>query len=191
MFSATEVEGSGLEAPYTFKGGSYPGVGGTCGSTITVGTCTLVVSYTPTQAGTHNDTLQLSYNDGESSQSTTRAVTGAGLSPASLVISDGSTYDFGSVTIGQTSEKTFTITKQWWCSGSNCNGFRANLALFLQGVVTGTGGTCSATINVGTCTLVVGTHQQVQEVNRYNKPRLLRWSFQQKCLRSSRRNGSY
>lgn len=44
---------NGLNAPYAFKGGSYPGIGGTCGETLTK-PCTIVLSYAPESASTEN-----------------------------------------------------------------------------------------------------------------------------------------
>lgn len=44
---------NGLKAPYAFKGGSYPGIGGTCGTTLTE-LCTIVLSYTPELASTED-----------------------------------------------------------------------------------------------------------------------------------------
>ncbi|HMN68446.1 MAG TPA: hypothetical protein PKC28_07890, partial [Bdellovibrionales bacterium] len=35
--AATTVAGSGLAAPFTFKGGAYPGTGGTCGGSLNAG----------------------------------------------------------------------------------------------------------------------------------------------------------
>lgn len=44
--TATYDSVSGLENPFSFKGGSFPGVGGTCGKTLQ-NDCTLVFSYAP------------------------------------------------------------------------------------------------------------------------------------------------
>ena len=48
------MNGSGLSAPFSYKGGTYPGTGGTCAATLAAaGTCTVVVTYAPvTVAGT-------------------------------------------------------------------------------------------------------------------------------------------
>ena len=99
-----------MAAPYAFQGGSYPGTGGTCGATIAVGNCTIVVTYTPTSSGTHNDGVQLNYNDGYEDTTVSRDIAGVGLDPAVLAISDGSTYDFGSNVTNTISEKAFTVT---------------------------------------------------------------------------------
>ena len=69
--SAASASGSGLSLPFKFKGGSYPGTGGTCGTTIVVGTCTVVVEYNPTVTGSHSDTFNLDYYDGATNQTAT------------------------------------------------------------------------------------------------------------------------
>lgn len=109
--SATSLAyAGGLAAPYTFKGGSYPGTGGTCGTTLAASaTCTILINFSPTSTGTFNDTIDLSYSDGQASQNATRAVTGIG-ALAVLAISDGVTYDYGTVNVSSTVSKTFTIT---------------------------------------------------------------------------------
>ncbi len=82
---ATGLGGTGLGAPYTFDGGSFPGTGGDCplaGSIVPAGTCTIVIRYYPTTFGTHPDTLDKNYNDGAAAQSVSRNITGDGvLSP--------------------------------------------------------------------------------------------------------------
>ncbi|MCB0356958.1 MAG: choice-of-anchor D domain-containing protein, partial [Bdellovibrionales bacterium] len=107
---ATAVSGSGLIAPFTFKGGSYPGTGGTCAATLTSSaTCTIVVSYTPATLGLHTDTILIDYNDGDTVQQVTRDVQGTGANTALLSISDGATYDFGVIAQGAIVEHTFTV----------------------------------------------------------------------------------
>ncbi len=154
--SATVAAGSGLVAPYIFKGGSYPGTAGTCGATITVGSCTIVVTYTPTTAAVHSDTILLGYNDGQVVQSATRAVTGTGVNPASLAISDGATYDFGSQVLTTSSDKTFTVTNSGGVSATSVTGAALVAPYnFKGGSYPGTAGTCGTTIAVGSCTIVV------------------------------------
>ncbi len=67
-----------LTAPFSFKGGSYPGVGGTCSTTIT-GNCTIVLTYLPTLAITSTGTVTINYNGSETS---TRSLTAIGFSTA-------------------------------------------------------------------------------------------------------------
>lgn len=50
-----------MQPPYEFKDGSYPGTGGSCGTSIS-SNCTIVVTFNPTEVGTHNDTIVISYD---------------------------------------------------------------------------------------------------------------------------------
>lgn len=62
---ATQLSGVFGFSAYTFKGGSYPGTGGTCQTTIVPGElCIVVVTFAPTYAGTFNEFLNLSYFNG-------------------------------------------------------------------------------------------------------------------------------
>src|SRR5690606_8454805 len=64
----------GLAAPYSLTGGTCAS-----GATLSEGdSCTLEVKFEPSAAGAANATLSVSYNDGSSSQSATRAITGTG-----------------------------------------------------------------------------------------------------------------
>jgi alpha-tubulin suppressor-like RCC1 family protein len=74
---------STLNAPYLFKGGTYPGTGGTCATTLNgtadgSNTCTLEVTFTPTVSSSPTDTITLDYNTGLAAANTTRALTGQG-----------------------------------------------------------------------------------------------------------------
>lgn len=45
---ATNISGTTLSSPYSFKGGSFPGTGGSCESSLNPGlSCTIVVSFAP------------------------------------------------------------------------------------------------------------------------------------------------
>ncbi len=156
--SATALSSGSISAPYLFKGGSFPGTGGTCGATLTAaGTCTMVVSYLPSSPGVTTDTLVTSYNDGINSQTVNQDVTGTGLNPAILSISNGPSYDFGSKTVGTNTDFTLTVTN----SGGATSTTMSSTALiapfsFKGGTYPGTGGNCSTTLGAGTnCTLVV------------------------------------
>ena len=162
--TATAIVGAGLTAPFSYKGGSYPGTGGTCGATIAASAvCTIVVNFAPSSTGAQTSTAQINYFDGLSSQIASRALNGAGVTPASLAVSDGPTYDFGSQPIGATILKSFTLT--------NSGGFPASsiaaaaLAApfgFAGSGFPGTGGTCGATLPAGaSCTFVIAFQPSV------------------------------
>src|SRR5690606_10901406 len=107
-FDASAVSGSGLAAPFSFKGGTYPGTGGTCGSTLTGGSsCNVVVVFAPVTIGNLSDTLDIPYYDGVNNQTANRALQGIGTLPATLTISDGPTFNFGSLPYGASTTKSF------------------------------------------------------------------------------------
>jgi hypothetical protein len=157
--TATSMSGSGLAAPFTFKGGSYPGVGGTCGATLAGGgtTCTIVVTYAPATAAVHSDTIDISYDNGVTTTTASNTIQGTGQSPASLAISN-SGYDYGSKSTGSSADFTFTVTNSGSTTASAMSG--GGLAApftFKGGTYPGAGGTCGPTLTGGgtTCTIVV------------------------------------
>ncbi len=156
--NAVSVSGGGLAAPFTFKGGTFPGVGGTCTSTLGASaTCTIVVNYSPSTITTHTGTINVTYNDGVTSQSTSRSVQGTAVAPATITISDGPTFNFGSVANGSSNDKTFTLqnTGTFGASAMTGNGLAAPYT-FKGGTYPGSGGTCSTTLaSSATCTIVV------------------------------------
>ena len=81
--------GMTLPAPFFFPGGSFPGTGGTASSNLGAGqSCTIVVGFDPTAAGTFSDTLQIPYYDGSADQTANYQVSGVAQTPANLSISD-------------------------------------------------------------------------------------------------------
>lgn len=175
--AATALSGNGLAAPYSFKGGSYPGVGGTCGASLSAAaSCTVVVTYSPTTVTVHNDTMDINYNDGASGQTASRNVTGTGANPAVLSISDGPTYDYGYKVVGSVTTKTFTVTNSGDVTATSMSdsGLAAPYS-FNGGSYPGTSGTCSTTLAASSnCTIVVeyapvstGAHNDTVEIN-YN-----------------------
>src|SRR6266404_2250921 len=101
------MAGAGVAAPFTFKGGTYPGTGGTCSASLAAaGTCTVVVTYSPVTIAIHTNTVVISYNDGVAAQTSSRPLQGTGVSAAILTISDGATYDYGTKATGSSTDKT-------------------------------------------------------------------------------------
>ena len=75
--TATSMSGGAFTNPtiYSFKGGSYPGTGGTCStSLVTLGSCTIVVTANNSSTGVVADAVKINYV-GKSSQIATRAIT--------------------------------------------------------------------------------------------------------------------
>jgi hypothetical protein len=64
---ATSLGESGLEAPFSIKGGEFPGVGGTCTETLAAGaSCQIVIEYAPSVTVytkvSHEDDLAITYS---------------------------------------------------------------------------------------------------------------------------------
>ena len=155
---ATAINGSGLSTPFSFKGGNYPGTGGSCGSTLnSAQNCTVVVTFAPNTSGTVNQGLTIGYNTGASTTSVTRNVRGTGALPATITISDGPTYNFGTVAINSSNDKTLTLTNGGAFPATVMSG--SNLSApytFKGGSYPGTGGNCATTLAAGmNCTIVV------------------------------------
>jgi len=146
--TATTLAGAGLAtAEFIWKGGgSYPGAGGDCGTTIAIspgGDCTVTVTYTATANGDYTDTLQLNYWDGASNVSSTRPIEGDTI--AILTISDGATYDYGSVYVGSNEDKTFTVTNSGYADATSVSPAAFSLPVdyaWKGGTYPGTGGNC-------------------------------------------------
>lgn len=156
--TATAMSANALAAPYSYKGGIYPGTGGNCGTTLgSSATCTIIATFSPVASGAFPDTLDVTYHDGLTTTNTTRPITGTGGSVANLSISDGATYDYGSAVLSYSSDKTFTVTNVGAAAASamNVTGLAAPFD-FKGGTYPGTGGTCSTTLGAaGACTIVV------------------------------------
>lgn len=177
--SATTVTGAALTAPFSFKGGSYPGTGGTCSATILASaSCTVVVTFTPSSATTSNGTVTLNYNDGTGTKSAARAVTGRGLGPslATLTLTNSPTYAFGMTNVGTVKDRSFTLRNTGAAQAKTIAAVALAAPFRFKGTAfPGTGGTCAATLNAGaTCTIVVqyaptanGNHTGTLRVN-YN-----------------------
>lgn len=157
---ATALEITGMSAPYAFKGGAYPGTGGTCGTELAGDStpCTVVVTVTPGSAGSHDQTWSLNYHDGVTSQSYSMVNTATAFNPAVLAIQDnGNGWDFGSEAAGSKKEFTYKLSNSGSvavtaiASSSIGTGFN-----FKGGSYPGTGGSCRVTLAAGAnCTLVV------------------------------------
>lgn len=75
--TATSMSGGSIGVPFAFKGGSYPGTGGSCGSTLAAGSnCTVIVVYAPTANSPHSSTVIVNYFDGTAANTATRPVNG-------------------------------------------------------------------------------------------------------------------
>ncbi|HRK07707.1 MAG TPA: choice-of-anchor D domain-containing protein [Pseudobdellovibrionaceae bacterium] len=172
------ADSGGLASPFTYAGGGgYPGVGGTCTSTLApAANCTVVLRFAPSVSGSYTDTLEISYNNGAIGSSATRDLSGTGVIQASLSISDGPTYNFGSRNVNTSVNHTFTINNTGGYSASSMTGSIGGDFTFVGGSYPGTGGTCGATLGMGSsCTIVVRflpmtvtSHSETITINYHN-----------------------
>lgn len=156
--TATSIAASALSSPFAFKGGSYPGTGGTCTASVAAAaSCTVVVTYSPVTAALHTDAVSLNYNDGSSVQISSRAIQGTGQAAGSLIISDAPSYDFGSQTTGTSVDYSFTVTNTGGSMATALMGGALSAPFSWKGgTYPGTGGTCAASLAGGaSCTIVV------------------------------------
>lgn len=75
---ATNLAEITMLPPFSFKGGSFPGLGGTCSSTVS-SNCTLNITYTPTDTTMSNGVITLAYNNGSISTTIAKNISGTGL----------------------------------------------------------------------------------------------------------------
>lgn len=142
-----------------FKGGSFPGTGGTCGPFIgPTNSCTIVVTYSPASAGSDSASLDFMYDNGVSTGLTfSLPLDGNAIVPAVLTISDGPSYDFGNVGFGTTPSHTFTVSNSGGLTATTMNASAlGGTFTFKGGSYPGTGGNCGANLSAAsTCTVVV------------------------------------
>ncbi len=155
--AATSMSVAALTAPYSFKGGTYPGTGGTCTDTLTSGSCTMVIDFAPTTTGVKNQTLSLSYYNGNVTRTTTASLTGESLAQAIISISEANPYNFGTTNLSGSIDKSFTLSNSGSVSGTSLAGsFDISQFTFKGGSFPGTGGNCTTTlISGGTCNIVL------------------------------------
>ncbi len=155
--TASSISGSGLAAPFIFPGG-FPGIGGNCGSNLAASSsCNIAVRFAPSAATSYNDEILLDYFDGTSAQQSTRALTGTGATLASLSLSDGPTYDFGTLEISSIDEHHFLLSNTSSALASSLSGIALSAPFdFKGGTYPGTGGTCGSNLAASaSCTIVV------------------------------------
>lgn len=155
--AASDLVGSGLSGAYSFKGGSFPGTGGNCGSTLAAGAaCTMVVTFAPTSAGLLTDTIEISYNNGDVTLNSVKALrslrgfAGSISTPANLVFEPAASMSFGSVAVGTFTQSLFKVKNIGGQTASSLgsSGLAAPFT-FAGGSYPGVGGSCGLTLNPG------------------------------------------
>ncbi len=154
---------------FTFKGGTYPGTGGTCTANVDVkaaSQCTIVVDFfianTGATAGagveTVVSTFNIAFGTGTTIPYTGQAIGTAFPTPL-LQISSAPNFNFPIMSLSgaTTSTKTFSVTNPTKLPVGNITGSLSEQDVnFLGGAYPGTGGTCSTSLAAGkTCTIVL------------------------------------
>lgn len=107
---ATGVRPRTISNPaFSFKGGTYPGAGGTCATLITAD-CTLVVSFAPGVVGSYSSALVLDYNNGRIYTQASTQLSGRAVTPALLTLLPAIPTDYGSTPLHLPVIRTFTLT---------------------------------------------------------------------------------
>jgi len=146
-------------APFSYKGGSYPGTGGTCQSTLAPeASCTVVVDFSPMASGVFHGSIGLVWLSDKGVGLASIALTGTSADGANLLFEEGSSHSFGGALVNSVSTKTLTLTNigasvaQSVADDTNISSpFR-----YEGGSYPGTSGTCGASIASGaSCVLAV------------------------------------
>lgn len=159
-----------VESPFRYKGGTFPGAGGTCKGVLEAGKqCTVVVTYLPKGTQLSRAFLTLSYHNGEKTVEVKKELLGRLMIPARLQITslqnslakDAATpgqIDFGSVALSRHKRKRLLVVNSGEVPASRIEvssqmggGFE-----YEDGSYPGRSGTCGSTLVAGgRCSLVV------------------------------------
>jgi hypothetical protein len=134
-FSATSVSAS------LSTGSQFSITSTTCSGTVS-SSCSVTVRFSPTSSGSKSDTLTLSYYNGGGSTSRSISLSGSGLNPANLAFNDGAAHDFGSLVVGNTTNRDFNVTYSGSVSAtsvsSSLSGTHANQFSIMSATCSGT-----------------------------------------------------
>jgi hypothetical protein len=146
-----------LTAPFHFKDGTYPGTGGTCGTSLASGSCTIVVDFKPTAVGPFQQTLALNYGNGTSTKQITHTLSGTSVAQAILSLSTSSTFSFPNTPARSTSDRTITLINGGGTIATGIGAtFENSVFSFKGGNFPGSGGNCTTQLNPGSsCTIVI------------------------------------
>lgn len=157
------IETANLSGPFAFAGGSYPGTGGTCASSLSpLSICTIVLDVNPTANGRFDSSVTLDYNDGVTDQSFTMNLTTLVRDPipATLAFTPPGPHDYGIVAVGSGfSDATFTInnTGELPATALNFTGLSAPFSMTANSCIGSIPalGSCSVTVRFAPLTQVI------------------------------------
>lgn len=146
-------------SPFSYKGGAYPGTGGTCAAELeATETCTLVVDFSPTSSGLHTSPLAIGYVSSGTAGAAAISLQGSS-GNAVLSITNSPLYTYATTFTGATLDRTFTITNTGSFEATNITDMAGLAAPFAYAGglgYPGTAGTCTGTLAAGSsCTIVV------------------------------------
>lgn len=86
--AATDIEALDLTTGFSFKGGTYPGVNGSCSSNLAPqASCTMIIEFSPTEVGLKTAALSLNYSNGSAAQTLSLQISGRGVDGSSVYYS--------------------------------------------------------------------------------------------------------
>ena len=133
---ATNVDITSISSPFVFKGGTFPGLGGSCVSAGTItsggGNCTVVIEFAPSATGVITMAMNVDYYNGSLTTVESKTLQGNGAAPALLVINQADPFDFGTVADGSTHIQTFTVTNTGAIDASSITGTGLSTAFTLS-----------------------------------------------------------
>ncbi|MBC75935.1 MAG: hypothetical protein CME64_07955 [Halobacteriovoraceae bacterium] len=146
--SGTGINLEGLNAPFSYKGGSFPGTGGTCGTTLTKdqGSCTMVVAMNSSTNTYHSMPLVFSYLNGQ--ETITQNITIEGTTKDKAVLSFNDSGAFPVSPVNSSTTRTITITHT-----SGDLPATDITVVDIDAPFSRSGGTCSSTLSPGSCTI--------------------------------------
>jgi hypothetical protein len=156
--TAGSLTAPAIGAGFAYKGGAYPGSGGSCGATLLAGaSCQVVVVFSPVAAGPATGSVTVNYDDGAAAASAGRAVKGVGTAAGLLEIDEDSDHNnglvtsFGAVGIGSSADRKLMVLNIG-ASPVSAMSFAPPAAPFAYVA----GGGCGTTLAVGaSCALIV------------------------------------
>jgi hypothetical protein len=143
-----ELDGS---ADIKFKGGSYPGVGGDCGSKIKANdNCKIILEFNPKSNNSFLTTLRINYKNPYEENQNSLSFSGVGASITANLFFSEESFTYNNTTVSAQRTKTFTLENRGILPATNLN------FSFSHSVYTLSSTTCGASLAVNAkCDVVV------------------------------------